>query len=143
MGSQEEDRGCDKVNRWGEDTQGGQDEGGKEGGAKKRHQREQLENQEQDEAETLAAAMEEEEEKEDEEEEEEEDLLGDRPEVVKRRNRSKKPWSNKCMHKNAEGFVEISRLAFSENREVTKHSVRVLLGTTVLPRAMTLPLGQN
>jgi hypothetical protein len=74
---------------------------------------------------------EEEEEEEDEEEEEEEDLLGDRPQVVKRGNRSKKTWSNKCMHKNAEGFVEISRLAFSENREETKQSVQVLLGTTV------------
>jgi hypothetical protein len=84
MGSQEEDRGCDKVNQRGEDTQGGQDKGGKEGGAKKRHQQEQLENQEkdEDEAEALAAAMEEEEEKEDEEEEEEEDLLGDRPKVL-------------------------------------------------------------
>jgi hypothetical protein len=51
---------------------------------------------------------EEEEEEEDEEEEEEEDLLGDRPQVVKRRNRSKKPWSNECMHKNAKGFVKIS-----------------------------------
>jgi hypothetical protein len=53
---------------------------------------------------------EEEEEKEDEEEEEEEEegLLGDRPEVMKRRNRSQKPWSNECMHKNAEGFVETS-----------------------------------
>jgi hypothetical protein len=45
--------------------------------------------------------------------------------------------------KNAEGFVEISQLAFSKNWEVTKQSVRVLLGTTVLPRAMTVPLGQN
>jgi hypothetical protein len=89
-GSQEEDRGCDKVNQRGEDTQGGQTEGRKEGGAKKRHQREQLKNQEKDEAEALAAVMEEEEEKEDEEEEEEEDLLGDRPKVVKRRNQSKK-----------------------------------------------------
>jgi hypothetical protein len=71
---------------------------------------------------------EEEEEEEDEEEKEEEDLLGDRPQVVKRRNRSKKPCSNKCMHKNAE---EILQLAFSENREVTKQSVWVLLGTTV------------
>jgi hypothetical protein len=61
--------------------------------AGKRHQREQLKNQKKDEAEALAAAMEEdkEEKKEEEEEEEEEDLLGDKPEVVKRQNRSKKP----------------------------------------------------
>jgi hypothetical protein len=84
--------------------------GGRKVAQKKKHQRGQLADKEKDENEALAAAMEEaeEEEEDDDKEEEEEDLLGDRPQVVKRRNRSKKAWSNECMHKNAKGFVEIS-----------------------------------
>jgi hypothetical protein len=66
----------------------------------------------------LAAAMmeeeeedkeEEEEDNNEEEEEEEEDRIRDGPQVVKRRNWSKKPWSNECMHKNAKRFVEMSK----------------------------------
>jgi hypothetical protein len=143
QGAKKKTGGVTKSTNGGKTPKVGKTKAGKKVAQKKRHQQEQLKNQEKDEAEAQAAAMEEEEEKEDEEEEEEEDLLGDRPKVVERRNQSKKTWSNECMHKNAKGFVEISRLAFSENREVTEQSVRVLLGTTVLPRAMTVPLGQN
>ena len=48
------------------------------------------------------------------------------------RNRTKKPWNNECMPKNAKGKVEISRCLYSLDKEVTWELVLQLLGARAL-----------
>jgi hypothetical protein len=68
---------------------------------------------------------------EEEEEVDEEDDGDGHGELIKTRNRAKRPWSNECMNANEDGIVEISRLGFPVDHEVTEESVRVVLGTKV------------